>query len=185
MSKRKSIRFFLLKFFSTYFLLFGLYSLYLNKTQIKSPIYKCAPITNLVASQTEGLLNFFGYNVRAVAHESELSVKLLVHNVYTARVIEGCNSISLIILFIAFIVAFPGSLKTTVLYALLGSVLIYGVNIFRIAFLTMALYKWPYEQKLLHSLVFPSIIYGMVFLLWVVWVNVFSNYKKLKDAKKV
>ncbi|MFC2110514.1 exosortase family protein XrtF [Bacteroidota bacterium] len=185
MSKRKSIRFFLLKFFTTYFVLFAFYSVYLNRTQEKTPVFVCSPITNSVAEQTKNTLNFLGYNVRTEPHDMELSVKLLVNNVYTARVIEGCNSISLIILFIAFIIAFPGSFVATVLYAIIGSLLIYLVNILRIAFLTMALYKWPDEQELLHNLVFPSIIYGMVFLLWVIWVNVFSNYKKIRDAKKI
>jgi len=30
-------------------------------------------------------------------------------------------------------------------------------------------------------LVFPAIIYGMVFLLWVIWVNKYSDFKKQKN----
>jgi len=185
LSKRKSILLFLAKFFITYFLLFGLYSSHLHKTQQKIPFFKCSPVTESVAHQTKAILNVFGYAVNTEAHTKELSVKLLVHDVYTARVIEGCNSISIIILFIAFVIAFPGPLKATLLYAVTGSFIIYAVNVLRIAFLTMALYKYPNEQEILHNLIFPSIIYGLVFLLWVIWVNVFSNYKKIKDAKKV
>ena len=107
-----------------------------------------------------------------------MSVKVLLNGHYTARVIEGCNSISILILFLAFVIAFPGSIKATILFGIVGSFIIYGVNILRIAFLTGMLYKYQDHQTLLHNLVFPAIIYGITFLLWVLWVHKFSNYKK-------
>ena len=183
MSKRKSIIGFLIKFFGSYFLMFAIYSFYLSNSQVKDGGFTCAPITEKVAIQTTSLLSFFGYNASFEQHDQELSVKLFLNNVYLARVIEGCNSINIIILFVAFIIAFPGALKRTVLYALFGSFLIYYVNIVRIAFLTVALAVFPEQREVLHNLVFPAIIYGLVFLLWVVWVNYFSNYKQVRDEK--
>jgi len=106
-----------------------------------------------------------------------MSVKLIVNNQYTARVIEGCNSISIIILFVAFIVAFSGPKRTTIIYAIIGSLIIYVINILRIAFLTAMLYQYPNQQMVLHNLVFPAIIYGTTFLLWVIWVQRFSHQK--------
>ena len=41
-------------------LLFLIYSAYLNKTQKTSEVYSCAPITKIVAKQTEMVLNTFG-----------------------------------------------------------------------------------------------------------------------------
>lgn len=178
MKKQRNIVLFLVKFFATYFILFVLYSYYLQKTQDKEDFFSCAPITTTVAKQTTTVLNLFGYKASYVQHDKEMSVKLILNGNYTARVIEGCNSFSIIILFLAFIVAFPGSLKATVLYSIAGSFLIYGINILRIAFLTVMLYKFPNEQMFLHNLVFPAIIYGTTFLLWVLWVHKFSNYKK-------
>lgn len=164
-------------------MLFGLYSYYLNATQEKETEFLCSPITRVVAAHTEDVLNVLGYHVTTENHPEELSVKLIVSGNYTARVIEGCNSISVIILFIAFIIAFPGKLKATLLFSITGAVIIYNVNILRIGFLTMTLYKYPEEQMFLHNILFPLIIYGLVFFLWVVWVNLFSNYKKIKDAR--
>ena len=43
--------------------------------------------------------------------------------------------IGLIILFIAFIIAFSGPIKSTIIYAFAGSLFIYLINILRIAFL--------------------------------------------------
>jgi len=168
----------MIKFFVTYFLLVALYNGYLQKSQQKEIVYKTASITTAVANQTVKLLSFLDYNVAAVQHDKELSVKLIIEGKYTARVIEGCNSISLIILFISFIVAFSGTLKATLLYSIFGSVFIYIINVLRIAFLTVMIYKYPNQVETLHGIIFPAIIYGTVFLLWIVWVNKFSNYKR-------
>ncbi|WP_158838913.1 exosortase family protein XrtF [Polaribacter sp. L3A8] len=178
MKKNKSIIIFLIKFFVTYFLLVTIYNTYLHKSQQKIDTFQTASITTAVANQTVKVLTFFGYQVQAIQHDKEVSVKLIIENQYTARVIEGCNSISLIILFISFIIAFSGTFKATFLFAVFGSIFIYIVNVLRIAFLTVMIYKYPHKVGFLHDLVFPAIIYGTVFLLWVIWVNKFSNLKK-------
>lgn len=178
MKKHKNIIFFLIKFFVTYFILFAIYSFYLENSQQKDKDFKSASITKKVADQTVDVLTFFGYNVETVQHDKEVSMKLIIEGEYTARVIEGCNSISVIILFMAFVVAFSGSIKATVLYLLFGSIFIYVINVLRISLLTVMIYKHPNQIGVLHDIIFPGIIYGTVFLLWVIWVNKFSNYKK-------
>lgn len=177
MNKYKNTTVFLIKFFGTYFLLFVIYASYLNASQEKDAGFQCASLTTNVANQTVSFLTAFGYDVTSVQHDKEMSVKLVVNNQYIARVIEGCNSMSIIVLFIAFIVAFAGPWKATIVYVLAGSLVIYVINILRIAFLTIMLYKFPNEQMVLHNLVFPAIIYGTTFLLWVIWVQKFSHYK--------
>ncbi len=181
MKNNKPIILFLAKFFISYLVLTSLYSLYLSKTQEKETVYSCSPITSTVAHQTAQMINLLGYQAEVEQHQDELSLKVLVNNNYVARVIEGCNSISVIILFLAFIIAFSGNLLTTIIYGIIGSFLIYFTNIFRIAVLSIGILKYPKQQELLHSLIFPAIIYGMVFLLWVIWVNKFSNFKKKKN----
>jgi len=178
LNKYKNSTLFLVKFFVVYFLLFAIYAIYLNRFQVKDTGFQCAPITSAVADQTVSVLTTLGYQVSSVQHNAEMSVKLIVNNIYVARVIEGCNSISIIILFIAFIIAFSGPKKATIIFAILGSLIIYLINILRIAFLTMMLYHYPNQQMLLHNLVFPAIIYGTTFLLWVIWVQKFSHLKK-------
>ena len=178
MKKHKNIIIFLVKFFVTYFVLVAIYNGYLQSSQQKDDVYQTSSITTAVANQTVKVLTAFGYNVEAVQHDKEMSVKLIIEGQYAARVIEGCNSISLIILFVAFIVAFSGAIKVTFLFSVFGSILIYVVNVLRIAFLTVMINNFPNQIGILHDLIFPSIIYGTVFLLWVLWVNKFSNYKR-------
>lgn len=176
--KNKKIWWFLLRFFGTYFLLFLAYSLFLLAAESKTPSFESDVITKNVAQSTEWLLNAIGTKAHTEQHPRELSVKLFIEDQYVARVIEGCNSMSIIILFIAFIIAFKGTWKKTILFAFLGSISIYIVNIIRIALLSSGMLYFKQYEMILHDLLFPAIIYGYVFLLWVFWVNRFSNLKK-------
>lgn len=135
-------------------------------------------MTHVVAVQTQDLLNVIGYNTEIEPHPNEPSMKLIVKGKYLARVIEGCNSVSIIILFVSFIIAFSGKFKETMIFALTGSVLIYVVNLVRIVILSIGLYHYPWRKDILHHVIFPAIIYGMVFLLWMLWVNRFSEIKR-------
>ena len=170
----------MLKFFITYSVLFLSYSFYLDRTQQKGDVFSCSPITQTVAYHTQKLANVFGYNATVYQHETELTMKFYVGDIYAIRIVEGCNAVSIIILFIAFIIAFAGSIKATILFGLAGGFLIYAINIIRIFVLSLLLYKFPEYRNLLHGLLFPAIIYGTVFLLWIIWVNKFSYIKKVK-----
>jgi exosortase family protein XrtF len=176
--KYKDTLIFLIKFFTTYFILALFYNTYLESSQQKKDIFKTSSITTKVASQTTEVLTFFGYDAHFVQHENEMSAKLLIRDTYTSRVTEGCNSLSLIILFISFIIAFAGSIKATVFFILFGSILIYTINVLRIALLSVLVYQFPSHIGILHNLVFPAIIYGTIFMLWVLWVHKFSNFKR-------
>jgi len=100
---------------------------------------------------------------------------LLVNGKFVARIIEGCNAASIIILFVSFMLAFFGNLKPTLLYILAGSVIIYVTNIFRIGLMAVGIYEFPQYAHFLHTIAFPLVIYGSVFLLWVVWIIIYTK----------
>ncbi len=172
-TKYKSVVRFILTFLSVYIVLSLVYKFYLDFSEDSK--YYPDYITHIVAKQSEELLNVFGYESEALPHPDEPTMKLIVNNKYVARVIEGCNSVSVIILFASFIIAFAGRKRTTFIYILAGSVLIYVVNLLRIVVLSIGLFHYPWRREILHTVIFPLIIYGMVFLLWMFWVNRFSN----------
>lgn len=132
--------------------------------------------TEIVTNQTVQTIRFLRYDSEAKLHESEASFRLFVNDKYVARVVEGCNALSVIILFVSFVIAFKGKFRTTILFLFCGILLIHLLNILRIALICIALLKYPQHQHLLHGVLFPLFIYGVVFLLWVVWVNKFSVY---------
>lgn len=151
------------------------YQLYLDLSEDSS--YYPDYLTNVASRQSKELLETIGYETRVEPHPNEPSMKLLIRDKYVARVVEGCNSISVIILFISFVIAFSGKFKTTFFYILAGSTLLYVVNLIRVVILSIGLYHYPWRREILHTVIFPAIIYGMVFILWMFWVNRFSNLK--------
>ena len=163
---RAVIRFIVL-FMGAYLLLSFFYAVYLkiSATGNYSPDF----ITNLVARQSRAVLESIGFTSTLAADTLGEGVILTIENNFTAVIVEGCNSVSVIILFVSFIVAFAERFQKTLLFLFAGSVLIYIVNVLRIVLLTVALYKYPQYENILHSVVFPGIIYSMVFILWMVW----------------
>ena len=162
-----------------------MYSFYLHKTQQKGDVFSCSPLTKNVAIHVEKVANLMGYDAFVEQHTDELSMKLNVNDKYVSRIIEGCNSVSIIILFLAFIIAFSGPVKSTILFGIFGGVLIYIVNILRIIALSILYYRFPEYQKVLHDLLFPAVIYGLVFVLWITWVTFYSNIRKDEYKKAI
>ena len=172
---------FLGKFLLTYVLITVLYQSYLNR--FDSASNQVDSFTQMVASQTQTLLTLFDNDAQIEYHPTEPSVKIIYNGKYVSRIIEGCNAFSVMILFVAFVVAFTGRWKQTLLFVLFGLLLIHLLNISRIALLSVALYHFPEQEQLLHAVIFPLIIYGVVFLLWVIWVNKYSLHADKTPAK--
>ncbi|MDT0674985.1 exosortase family protein XrtF [Autumnicola musiva] len=171
--KYSSVLRFMFMFLGSYFVFSMFYNAYLKF--FRSDKYFPDYITHLVGIQSEALIDSFGFHGAVLPHKTELSMKLFVNNIYLARIVEGCNSVSIIILFTAFILSFFGKPKPSFLFILAGSVIIYAMNVVRIALLSIGLYKLPQYTNFLHSIMFPLIIYGTVFILWLIWVRIYSK----------
>lgn len=173
--KNKPVIQFLLVFFGTYIVLAIGYKLYLYINALNKiiPDY----ITILVAEQSESILQLIGYETFTIPYYKNESIRLALNNQFVVQVIEGCNGISVIILFMSFVLAFFSGWKKTLFFIFGGAVLIYVLNVIRIVLITMGIYHYPQYTDLLHDILFPLFIYGVVFLLWVLWVK---QYKKPK-----
>ena len=163
-------------FFSTYIAMSLLYGAYLNHYEVTTS--KADPVTKLVAAQSSMLIESFGYVAQILPDTSAPHMKLIINDHYIANIIEGCNALSVIILFISFVLAFAQGFKKTFLFLLAGTTLIYAVNLLRICILAIALYEYPNQSDFLHGVVFPGIIYGMVFSLWVLWIRIIKKQTK-------
>ena len=167
---------FLSKFLCTYLALTFAYECYLNTFDAKK--HEVDNFTELVAKQTVSVLAFFHQDANETPNINEPSMKLFYKQKYVSRIIEGCNGLSVIILFVSFVVAFTGKWKHTIIFCLGGSLLIHLLNITRIALLCGLMFYFPAQEHFLHDIFFPLFIYGVVFILWVIWVNKFSVYAK-------
>lgn len=167
---------FLGKFLLSYLLLTFVYESYLSQFDVKK--LEIDGITQLVATQTKDLMVFFHYDADVKPNLTELGIKFFYNQRFIARIIEGCNGVNVIILFVSFVIAFSGKIKATLLYIISGSLLIYILNLIRIALLCVLMYHFPKQQHFLHGVFFPLFIYGVVFMLWLIWVRKFSLYAK-------
>jgi len=163
---------FIASFFLTYIILTFSYQKYLNTFDVN----QTDSITKIVGMNTEQVLLFFDANASVQESNSDPYLKLVYKQKYVARIIEGCNAVSVIILFVSFIIAFSGKFIPTVLFVFGGSLIIYVLNVLRIAALSALIFHFPNQESLLHEVVFPLSIYGVVFILWLYWVRKFSKY---------
>ena len=164
----------LLRFIIIYVVMVLGYQFYLNQFHHLG----LDPISVWVAKQTVFVQNILGYPSQIVHGTPEQETAwFYVAGKYVSRMVEGCNAVSVMILFLAFVFAFFKGSKTFV-YAGLGLVFLHLMNVLRIVGLNILLRELPQYSKIGHDYFFPAIIYGSVVLLWLVWIKFFA----LKDA---
>lgn len=174
---------FLARFLGSYIVLLIIYKIYLGN--FNPLINEPDTITYLVAEQANWLLNLFGYTSHIALNATEACVNLFYGpNNYYVRIIEGCNAVSVMILFASFCIAFSAYFIRTALYIVIGVLLIYILNICRIALIIILTLKYPSLQSFFHDIFFPLFIYGVVFILWCLWIFKFSGYAKKHFDKK-
>ncbi|QDP85503.1 exosortase family protein XrtF [Chryseobacterium sp. SNU WT5] len=160
----------LLRFIILYVVMVLLYQFYLNE-------YKNAgldPFSGWVMGQSNFLQNFFGYSSQMVeGNPQDETTWFYLNETYVSRMVEGCNAISVMILFVAFIFAFYEGVKTFV-FSILGLVVLHIINVLRIVGLNVVILEHPTYSKMAHDYFFPAIIYGTVVFLWLVWIKFFA-----------
>lgn len=167
---------FLLKFGISYLLLSVIYWAYLNQFDAES--FEPDGMTTVVAKQAKDIVLLFGDEATIKPHPKEASYVFFIKNKSVARIVEGCNAVSVMILFVAFIIAFSTTFKRTSLYIAAGVIIIHILNVIRVALLSLGFYYYPDYKELMHDILFPLFIYGVVFMLWVAWVIKFSGNAK-------
>jgi len=160
-------------FLISYLILILIYQWYLG--QFDTANFEVDGFTELVACQVKSVLSLFDYSVVLSPYPNDPSVLVAVDGVSIVRIIEGCNAISVMILFVAFVLAFSKGLVKTAGFVVFGLLIIHILNILRIAFLTIGIIKLPAYEHVLHGVIFPLVIYGTVFFLWIIWVTKFTT----------
>ncbi|MDT8347967.1 MAG: exosortase family protein XrtF, partial [Flavobacteriaceae bacterium] len=147
---------FVVLFLGIYFLMSLFYWLYLSRFEAQPD-----GITKLVTIATVKAINFFGYEAGMALKGNPAEYYVYVNQASVVRIIEGCNAMSLMVLFIAFTVAVPNLnridryYKKLAFFVVLGVASIVIINIIRIVLLTILLYHFPDQVVLLHEILFP------------------------------
>lgn len=127
------------------------------------------------------LLDITGYTTHYTLAEKlgETYIFLVPQTKPLIRVGASCNGLELLVLFMIFILCYPGRLKNKVWFIPAGILIIHVLNIGRNYTLTlMEIHQSPYFE-FFHRYVFIFMVYGVIFLLWMWW----ANKQQLNPAK--
>lgn len=159
----------LLRFIIIYLVLLIAYQFYLNSGKDSG----LDSFSSLIARQVTSLQNTIGYPTELYDDVKNEQVWFYVKQNYVTRMVEGCNAVSVIILFVSFVFAFYKGVKTFVFVAV-GLVLLYIMNLLRIVGLNIVMADYKEYGKMFHDFIFPAIIYGTVVVLWLIWIKFFA-----------
>jgi len=159
----------LLRFIIIYVVLLLAYQFYLNSFKASG----LDPFSRLIAEHVRIVQDKIGYPTQLFNDVKGEQIWFYVNNKYVTRMVEGCNAVSVIILFMSFIFAFYKGLKTFV-FIFISLILLYVMNLLRIVGLNIVVRDYEQYSKISHDYIFPAVIYGTVVILWMVWIKFFA-----------
>ncbi|WP_345990957.1 exosortase family protein XrtF [Chryseobacterium sp. Chry.R1] len=159
----------LLRFIIIYVVLLLGYQFYLNSYKEMG----LDPFSRMIAEQVSSIQNILKYPTQLYNDVEKEQVWFYVKNVYVTRMVEGCNAISVMILFVSFVFAFYKGAKTFI-FVLIGLVILYVINVVRIVGINLLVSDYKQYEKMAHDFLFPAVIYGTVVILWLVWIKFFA-----------
>jgi exosortase family protein XrtF len=128
-------------------------------------------LTLQVALQSVDFLQLLGKNSYL---QTEIN-RLILEGQGAVYVTKACNGLSLGALFIGFIFSAPGRWWHKAVFILVGSLLIFYSNVLRVGLLAINYIKNPETFDFNHKYTYALAVYALVFLLWMIWVNRFTN----------
>ncbi len=96
---------------------------------------------------------------------------LIIANTEGLRIGDPCNGLDLFALFSGFVLAYPGSFWKKLVFIPAGILIIHVLNIMRICALSLILVYAPEYVPFNHTYTFTFIVYGFIFVLWMIWAN--------------
>lgn len=158
---------------------YSLTSVLYNYLVVESP-QALNPFLALITAQATDLLSWAGYNADW-AH-IEAGYVIFLDSILSVFVNEGCSAGKLYLLFFSLIFSFGGRIKDMLWFVPLGLAMVYVLNLFRIAYLSVVAYQYPAYFKLNHDYVVVIVLYGFMFLLWYIWINKYAIRVKVKEV---
>lgn len=128
-------------------------------------------LINHLVKSTAYILKMLGYTVFMYADA------VGVDGSHGVLIGAPCNGLSLFALFAGFIIIFPGKWLYKVIYIPIGIFIIHAINIIRLVGLALVAFFNPDSMEFNHKYTFTVIVYSIIFLLWIIWVNKFASKK--------
>lgn len=131
-----------------------------------------------IIGNSAGILQWLGYEVYTVN-------RIIGIGEYGGiEIVDGCNGIAAMGLFLGFILAYPGKWPNRISYTFVGIGVIYLVNILRVIVLAITQVEWPEFFGFTHDYSTTAIFYIIIFILWMIWVNYSDATFEEKSTKE-
>lgn len=134
-------------------------------------------VTTNTAAGAAGLLDLFGYDVYITGRLFGIGESPGIY------LVDGCSGIEVMGLFVGFIIAYPGGWLPRTAFIVIGTGVIYLINILRNVVLALSQVFWPAFFDITHDYTTTAIFYLVVFGLWVIWV-IFGETVKFGELQK-
>lgn len=134
----------------------------------------------------DGILYHTKFFLEILQYEVDIQLSSRIIRIVGTRGVtvgEPCIGFGVMAVFSALILSYPGGGRKKLWYIPLGLFVIHLMNIIRIALLTILIEINPILWELNHKFIFKIVIYGIVFLLWIRWINLHKN-KQHENHKK-
>ncbi len=121
-----------------------------------------SPYTTFVAASAEFIIDVFG---------SEVSRDGLTLSgpTFSLIIMEECNGIAALLIFLAAVLAHPVSLKSKALGIALGVPAIYAFNMVRVVSLFYFRWHWPKVFDVMHLYVWQALVIFFAIITWLYW----------------
>ncbi|MEJ1238130.1 exosortase family protein XrtF [Chryseolinea sp. T2] len=130
-------------------------------------------VTSIVARHSAGALNIFGWTTNANDNLRKPTTEISLNNRDILSIYEGCNGVNVMIIFVAFLLAFGPVNRRLWWYIPMGLVILHLCNLFRITALFWVSLNKPDFMYFLHKYFFTAALYVVTFALWVIWVRMY------------
>jgi len=174
---------FLGKFLAIYFIGNIIYGLYVESYGLRAD-----DLTRTTTIQTSQVLNLVGENTSTTINPKAATVFLKNGSRVVLNVFEGCNGINVIIIFVAFIIAFGGPTRTMIWFLPMGVAVIHLSNLLRLSLLYFTAQHYEQYFYFVHKYFFTAVLYLIIFALWAVWIiryNVKSSQDEHQSKRNV
>ena len=153
---------------------------------IKGPIDKLSLWSvNLLFGQSCWVLDhIFGIDLTTITETRVIAALSNENSLVRVIIAPDCASLKQWIHWLFLMLLFPGPWKHKAWYIPAGLVIIEWTNVVRICGILLMQMQWPGPNTfhIAHDYVFKVFFYLVIFLMWVLWVEVFKNGKKTKQT---
>jgi exosortase/archaeosortase family protein len=138
-------------------------------------------IMKSIQVQSAWMLNVFNeqkYTTSEITYENGVSKFGIFCQNSGMRVGKTCNGKSIMFMYAAFILIFPGiKLKRRLVYLVLGVLILHEFNVIRVALLAYILENFPAYFPSMHHYFFQVLVYVLIFLMVKKYINVNQSAK--------